>query len=62
MEKIKKLQLKLKSTLVQYKRVLILLKKPTLEEYKLITKVTAIGLFLVGLIGFAIGLIMRAIL
>lgn len=40
----------------QYRRVLRLLKKPTMDELKTISKVTAIGLLIIGFIGFLITL------
>lgn len=43
----------------QYKRVWRLLKKPTKEELKTITKVSLIGLLIIGAVGFAISLIMK---
>jgi protein translocase SEC61 complex gamma subunit len=38
----------------RYLRVWRLLKKPTMEEYRMISKVTAIGLLVLGALGFAI--------
>jgi len=43
----------------QYLRVWRLLKKPSLQEMKLISKVTAIGLLLIGAIGFVISIAMN---
>ena len=48
----------LKSFFRQSTRVLKLLKKPTIEEFITISKVSAIGLGLVGVLGFAINLLM----
>jgi len=48
----------LKSFGRQSLRVWRLLKKPDSQEFKTISKVSAIGLGLVGLIGFIIGLLM----
>lgn len=48
----------LKSFLTQSVRVWKLLKRPTNEEFKIISKVSAIGLCLIGLLGFLINLIM----
>lgn len=42
----------------QSKRVWKLLKRPTREEFLTISKVSAIGLCLIGVLGFAINLIM----
>mgnify|MGYP001069366600 FL=1 len=48
----------LKSFFRQSTRVLKLLKKPTREEFITISKVSAIGLGLVGILGFVINLLM----
>ncbi|MEK6914183.1 MAG: protein translocase SEC61 complex subunit gamma [Nanoarchaeota archaeon] len=50
--------LNIKSFLNQSLRVWKLLKKPTNEEFKTISKVSAIGLCIIGLLGFLINLIM----
>jgi len=42
----------------QSRRVWKLLKKPTREEFVTISKVSAIGLCLVGVLGFTINLLM----
>ncbi len=47
----------LKRKLMEYKRVLKITKKPSSMEFKSIAKVTAIGILLIGLIGFAIHMI-----
>ncbi|MBT3407762.1 protein translocase SEC61 complex subunit gamma [Candidatus Woesearchaeota archaeon] len=39
---------------VEYRRVLTLTKKPTDREFKSILKVTAIGVLIIGLIGFLV--------
>ncbi len=49
----------LKSFSKQCLRVWYLLKKPDKKEFTTISKVSAIGLGLVGLIGFAIALVME---
>jgi len=46
-----KLLFKLKTFYIESKRVFIITKKPSKEEYKSILKVTAIGAALIGLIG-----------
>ena len=46
-----KLWLKLKTFFAESKRVFIITKKPSKEEYKSILQVTAIGAALIGLIG-----------
>ena len=45
---------KLKSFAIECKRVLQLTKKPGKEEFKTIVKASAIGILIIGLIGFAI--------
>jgi protein transport protein SEC61 subunit gamma and related proteins len=45
---------KLVSLFNQYKRVWRLLKKPSMEEFKTISKVTAIGILIIGALGFLI--------
>ncbi len=51
----------LKSFLKQCKRVWHLLRKPDKEEFWTISKVSAIGLGLVGLMGFLIAIMMEFI-
>lgn len=51
---------KTKSFLIKCKRVWHTLKKPTRQEFEQITKVSAIGIALLGLLGFLIALIMKA--
>jgi len=48
---------RIKETLENYRRVLIVARKPTLEEFKVVAKVNATGLALIGSIGFVIYLI-----
>ena len=50
---LKSMWVKLKSFAIECKRVLILTKKPTKEEFRTIVKITGLGMILVGLIGFA---------
>ena len=50
----------LKSFIKQMVRVWHLLKKPTRKEWMTIAKVSAIGLGLIGIIGFIIALLMGA--
>tara|TARA_Y100000310_G_C20662106_1_gene805341 strand:+ start:1413 stop:1607 length:195 start_codon:yes stop_codon:yes gene_type:complete len=47
---------KLKSFAIQSKRVLKITKKPSKEEFKVIVKVSGIGIAIIGAIGFAIHL------
>jgi len=53
---------KLKSQYTQYARVWRLLKKPTMTEFKTISKVTVIGLLVIGLLGFIISVAMKLII
>ena len=55
-------ELSLKSRLTSFflksKRVWHVLKKPTREEFISVTKISAIGIALVGVIGFTVSIIM----
>ncbi len=55
----KRIFTKLKSQYNKYLRVWRLLKKPTISELKLISKVTAIGLLVIGAMGFIISVLMK---
>lgn len=46
---------KIKSFIIQSKRVWHILKKPTGQEFKSIAKVAAIGILILGAAGFIIG-------
>jgi protein transport protein SEC61 subunit gamma-like protein len=50
---------KIKSFFGQCKRVWIVLKKPSRQEFTTISKISAIGILAIGLVGFLIGVIMR---
>ncbi len=52
------IQTRLKSFIGQCIRVWHLLKKPDRDEYTTVAKVSAIGLGIVGAMGFLIGLVM----
>ena len=52
---------KLKSWYYQYLRVWKLLKRPTMEEFKTISKVSIIGLLLIGALGFVISIIIKSL-
>ncbi|MBU3924056.1 MAG: protein translocase SEC61 complex subunit gamma [Nanoarchaeota archaeon] len=43
----------------KYLRVWRLLKKPTVQEFKTISKVSAIGLLVIGALGFVISVAMK---
>ncbi|MGC9059358.1 MAG: protein translocase SEC61 complex subunit gamma [Candidatus Aenigmatarchaeota archaeon] len=45
---------RIKETLESYKRVLFIAKKPDLEEFKKVSKICAIGMVILGFIGFLI--------
>ena len=48
---------KLRSFLAECRRVLKITKKPTNEEFKVIVKVSGIGMAVIGLIGFLISML-----
>ncbi len=50
---------KIKSFLIQCNRVWRVLRKPSGIEYKTITKVAALGLLALGLLGFVISLVVK---
>lgn len=52
---------RLKSFTIQCKRVWQVLRKPTGEEFKAIAKVSALGILVLGAIGFAISDILKLI-
>lgn len=51
----------LKSFGLQSKRVWLILKKPTMPEFKMIAKVSALGLLIIGALGFLVSDIMKLI-
>lgn len=64
MEEIAKpsLKQKLKSFLIECRRVWQVTKKPTRDELKTIVKVTGIGILLIGLVGFLINMLWQLLL
>ncbi|MEK6915695.1 MAG: protein translocase SEC61 complex subunit gamma [Nanoarchaeota archaeon] len=50
---------RIKSFLAQCKRVWTVLKKPTRQEFNMISKISALGILAIGLVGFLIMIIMR---
>ena len=48
---------KFKSFIIQCKRVFRVTKKPNKEEFKTIVKVSALGILIIGLLGFIIDMI-----
>ncbi len=49
----------LKSFYGKCKRVWMVLKKPTKDEFLKVAKVSAVGILIIGMIGFIISLIMK---
>lgn len=49
----------LKTFVAKSKRVWLVLKKPTRKEYEMIAKVSAIGIVLLGFLGFILSLVMK---
>jgi len=49
----------LKSFLGKCKRVWLVLKKPTKEEFLKVAKVSAAGILIIGALGFSISIIMK---
>lgn len=47
----------LKSFAIKSKRVWMVLKKPTKMEFQMTSKISAIGILIIGVIGFAISII-----
>ncbi len=60
--KLKDLIQKLKSFLVECKRVWQVTRKPNRDEFNIIMKVTGIGMLLIGLVGFIINFIWQVFL
>lgn len=56
MAKGKEFWIKTKSFLKESKRVLQVTRKPNMEEFKTIVKVTGLGVLIIGLIGFIIAI------
>ncbi|MCK5149878.1 protein translocase SEC61 complex subunit gamma [Candidatus Pacearchaeota archaeon] len=56
---VKKLFTTIKSFVVKCKRVWLSLKKPSKKEFETIAKVSAIGIVLLGIIGFLVSIIMN---
>ncbi len=58
----KKLLIQGKSFALKCKRVWFSLKKPSRKEFEQITKVSAIGIAILGFLGFLISIIMKTII
>jgi protein transport protein SEC61 subunit gamma-like protein len=48
-----------KAFIAKSKRVWLILKKPTRKEYEMIAKVSAIGILILGVVGFIIAFFMK---
>lgn len=53
------MMINLKSFLAKCVRVWHILKKPSMAEYKAIAKVSAIGILIIGLLGFLISIVLH---
>jgi len=53
---------KLKRFIEESKRVLIVTKKPSREEYKTIVKASGLGILIIGFLGFIIAMIQQLFL
>ncbi|RME55412.1 protein translocase SEC61 complex subunit gamma [Candidatus Woesearchaeota archaeon] len=56
MNKSKTYWIKLKSFIKECKRVVQVTKKPSMKEFKMIVKVTGLGIIIIGFIGFLISI------
>jgi protein transport protein SEC61 subunit gamma and related proteins len=54
MEEKIKITTRIRSFFIQSKRVWHLLKKPSAEEFKAVSKVSSIGILLIGAVGFVV--------
>jgi len=52
---------KIKSFLIKSVRVWHILRKPSMNEFKTIAKVSAIGILIIGFIGFIISILMHVV-
>jgi len=62
MVNLKKTSLWISSQYYKHLRVWKLLKKPSMKEFKMISKVSALGLLIIGAIGFAISIVINLFL
>ncbi len=51
---------KTKQFISKSKRVWMALKKPTRKEFEMVAKVSAIGILVLGVVGFLISIVMKA--
>ena len=52
---------RIKNFFIESRRVFRITKKPTMEEFKIIVKVSGLGILLIGLIGFIINMVWQVI-
>lgn len=52
---------RLVSFVLQSKRVWHLLRKPTGDEFKAVAKISALGIVVIGALGFLVSLVMRTV-
>jgi len=50
----------LKSFIAKSKRVWMALKKPTRKEFEMVTKISALGILALGVLGFLVSIVMKA--
>ncbi|MFH1326755.1 MAG: protein translocase SEC61 complex subunit gamma [archaeon] len=55
-----KLMVSTKTFLIKCRRVWHALRKPTRTEYEQVAKISALGIVLLGIIGFLVSLVMKA--
>ncbi|MEX0932554.1 MAG: protein translocase SEC61 complex subunit gamma [Candidatus Pacearchaeota archaeon] len=48
----------LKAFAMKCRRVWYVLRKPTMKEFEMVTKISAVGILAIGLVGFTISIIM----
>jgi len=51
------MEIKIKERLENYRRVLAIARKPTMDEFKNTAKITGLGILVIGMIGFIIYII-----
>ena len=49
----------LKAFIAKSKRVWLVLKKPTRQEFEMVAKVSAIGVLILGVLGFVVSIIIK---